>query len=84
MSKENAEEIKALVREVIEVDFIGNGGICMSKFLRVKVELKVEDPLWSGFFLDRKPQLDLWIQFKYERLADICFKCGRLGHCSTL
>ena len=43
--KENAEEIGALVGEVIEVDFIGNGGICMSKFLRVKVELKVEDPL---------------------------------------
>ena len=31
MSKENAEEIKALVEEVIEVDFTGNGGICMSK-----------------------------------------------------
>ncbi|KAK7835153.1 hypothetical protein CFP56_023799 [Quercus suber] len=45
MSKENAEEIGALVKEVIEVDFTGNGGICMSKFLRVKVELKVEDPL---------------------------------------
>ena len=53
--KENAEEIGALVGEVIEVDFIGNGGICMSKFLRVKVELKVEDLLWSGFFLDRNP-----------------------------
>lgn len=80
MSKENAVEIGALVGEVLEVDFTSNGGICMSKFLRVKVELKVEDPLWSGFFLDRKPQSDLWIQFKYERIADICFKCGRFGH----
>ena len=33
----------------------------------------MEDPLWSGFFLDKKPQSNLWIQFKYERLADICF-----------
>ena len=24
--------------------------------------------------------MDLWIQFKYKRLVDICFKCGRLGH----
>lgn len=56
MSKENAVEIGALVGEVLEVDFTSNEGICMSKFLRVKVELKVEDPLWSGFFLDRKPQ----------------------------
>ena len=41
MSKENAEEIGALVGEVIEVDFTANGGICMSKFLRVQVELKI-------------------------------------------
>ena len=53
MSKENVEEIGALVGEVSEVDFTSSGGVCMSKFLRVKVELKVEDPLLSGFFLDR-------------------------------
>ena len=50
MSKGNAEKIGALVGEVLDVDFIGDGKICMSKFLRVKVELKVENPLWSGFF----------------------------------
>ena len=87
MSKENAEEIGAMVGEVLEVDFTGNGGVCMSKFLIVKVEHKVEDPLRSGFFLDRSPQPDLWIQFKYERIADFCYQCGRLGHlkarCST-
>ena len=42
----------------------------MSKFLRVKVELKVEDPLLSGFFLDRNTQPNLWIRFKYERIAN--------------
>lgn len=61
MSKENVEEIAAMVGEVLEVDFTENGGVCMSKFLRVKVEHKVEDPLRSGFFLDRSPQPDLWI-----------------------
>ena len=53
MLKENSEEIGALVGEVLEVDFTCSGGVCMSKFLRVKVELKVEDPLMNGFFLDR-------------------------------
>ncbi|XP_030970768.1 uncharacterized protein LOC115991172 [Quercus lobata] len=80
MSKENAEEIGALVGEVLEVDFTGSGGVCMSKFLRVKVVLKVEDPLLSGFFLDRNTQPNLWIRFKYERIVEFCFKCGRLGH----
>ena len=45
MSKENAEEIRALVGEVLDVDLVGDGKICMSKFLRVKVEIKVENPL---------------------------------------
>ena len=80
MSKENVEEIGALVGKVLEVDFTGNGGVCMSKFIRVKIELKIEDPLWSAFFLDRSPHVDLWIQFKYERVADFCYKCSRLGH----
>nr|POE94975.1 uncharacterized protein CFP56_51131 [Quercus suber] len=80
MSKENVEEVGALVGEVLDVDFTGSGGVCMSKFLRVKVELKVEDPLMSGFFLDRNTQPNLWIRFKYERIAEFCFKCGRLGH----
>ena len=34
MSKENVEEISALVGEVLEVDFIGSGGVCMSKFFK--------------------------------------------------
>ena len=55
MSKENAEEIGTMVGEVLDVDFTGNGGVCMSKFFRVKVGHKVEDSLWSGFFLDRSP-----------------------------
>nr|POE65786.1 hypothetical protein CFP56_38256 [Quercus suber] len=80
MSKENAEEVGTLVGEVLNVDFASSGGVCMSKILRVKVELKVEDPLMSGFFLDRNARPNLWIRFKYERIAEFCFKCGRLGH----
>ena len=78
MLGENAKEIRALVGKVLDVDLMGDGKICMSKFLRVKVEIKVENPLWSGFFLDRKPQPNLWIQFKYERIAEFCFQRGRL------
>ena len=35
MSKENAEDISALVGKVVEVDFTGDGKLCMSQFLRV-------------------------------------------------
>ena len=41
MSKENAEKIGALVGKVVEVDFTGDGKVCISQFLRVKVEFDV-------------------------------------------
>lgn len=66
--------------KVIEVNFSGDDLVCMSRFLRVKVEFEVSKPLESGIFLDRDPLPGIWIQLKYERVADFCFKCGRLGH----
>ena len=80
MSKENAEEIGALVGKVVEVDFTSDGKVCMSQFLRVKVEFEVAKPLKSGFYLDRNPLPELWVRFKYERIAKFCYKCSRLGH----
>ena len=50
MSKENAENIGNLLGKVLEVDFTGDGLVCMSRFLRVKVEFEVSKPLKSGFF----------------------------------
>ena len=80
MSKVNGEEIGALVGKVVEVDFTGDGKLCMSQFLRVKVDFEVAKPLKSGFYLDRSPHPELWVRFKYERIANFCYKCGRLGH----
>ena len=38
------------------------------------MEFEVSKSLKSGFFLDRDPLLDIWIQLKYERVTDFCFK----------
>ena len=40
----------------------------------------LQKPLKSGFYLDRNPPPELWVRFKYERIAEFCYKCGRLGH----
>ena len=59
ISKENAQNIGALLGKVLEVDFSSDGLVCMSRFLRVKVEFEVSKSLKSGFFLDRDPLLDI-------------------------
>ncbi|KAH7863670.1 hypothetical protein Vadar_020526 [Vaccinium darrowii] len=58
-------------------------GFCLARgFLRVRVEINIEHPLPRGFWLRAKTETsrDRWISFKFEKLSDYCYACGRLGH----
>jgi interleukin-1 receptor-associated kinase 1 len=49
------------------------------RFLRLKTSLDLRKPLKKGTkikFQDR----NLWVDFKYERLPNFCFACGKIGH----
>uniref|UniRef100_A0A803Q8E1 RNase H type-1 domain-containing protein n=1 Tax=Cannabis sativa TaxID=3483 RepID=A0A803Q8E1_CANSA len=48
--------------------------------VRFRATVDVHKPLFSGFFLRRKGIKDLWIQYQYEKLPKLCFKCGALSH----
>ncbi|XVF17372.1 hypothetical protein REPUB_Repub10bG0115800 [Reevesia pubescens] len=48
--------------------------------MRMKVVFNVEEPLKIGFTLKRKDKPTTRISFKYERLPDLCYHYGRLGH----
>ncbi|KAK9290065.1 hypothetical protein L1049_008229 [Liquidambar formosana] len=76
----NAAKIGELVGSSPKVDFRSKEALIKSTFLRVQVDLNVHNPLKTGFTLKRQSLPDVWIQFKYERLSDFCYKCGRLCH----
>ncbi|KAF7146204.1 hypothetical protein RHSIM_Rhsim04G0115200 [Rhododendron simsii] len=65
--------------EVIAVEDPGDCGR-MTNFLRVRVWLDVSKPLKKGFFLRRSKEDDIWVRFKYERLSDFCYGCGKVSH----
>lgn len=49
-------------------------------FTRVKVNLDIEKPLPRGIKVRVGKNCTKWVGFKYERLGDFCYYCGRIGH----
>ncbi|KAL3717122.1 hypothetical protein ACJRO7_008666 [Eucalyptus globulus] len=75
---ESIRDIAAKLGEVVEVklDTKGNSN---SKFGKAKVKINLEMPLKTGVLLNLENKR-LWVEFKYERLPNYCYSCGKIGH----
>lgn len=74
-----AKEV-ASVASVIdgEETAMGDGEGC--NFLRVQIAINPMDPLCKGRKIMRRDRSASWVNFKYERLPNIYYWCGRLTH----
>ncbi|XP_042939552.1 uncharacterized protein LOC122274592 [Carya illinoinensis] len=77
---ENAVDIGKVIGKLIKVEVDPIYGLAFRKFIRIKVAIDVTIPLKKGFPLKRFGNKEVWIAFKYEKLVDFCYACGRLGH----
>ena len=49
-------------------------------FMRVLVLINISQPLCWGRVICLEDDKELWVSFKYERLPNLCYWCGRLTH----
>ncbi|XP_040987632.1 uncharacterized protein LOC121235350 [Juglans microcarpa x Juglans regia] len=66
------------VGEVLKVD-TDSSGVCWESFLRIKVMIDLTKPLARGRFLNLGNS-KYWIPFKYEKLPNFCYHCGKIKH----
>lgn len=68
--------------KVEEVD-VGEGGLCVGRFARVRVTRGIDEPLVRCVPLVHEVmQKEVIVVLQYEKLPEFCFVCGRVGHIS--
>lgn len=50
------------------------------RYLRLRILVDLEKPLKRGTIIKNKKGTVYKISFKFERLLDLCYNCGRVGH----
>ncbi|CAL2227508.1 unnamed protein product [Prunus armeniaca] len=58
----------------------GMDGECLGRFLRIRVRVDVSKPLRQGKKMLPPSGNTVFVEFRYERLPEFCFCCGRVGH----
>ncbi|KAJ4845172.1 hypothetical protein Tsubulata_013692 [Turnera subulata] len=48
--------------------------------IRARVEIETDIPLIPGVACLDQAGREIWIKFKYERLGELCIRCGRITH----
>ncbi|KAJ4825555.1 hypothetical protein Tsubulata_036163 [Turnera subulata] len=49
-------------------------------FKRARVEIETDMPIIPGVACLDQAGREIWIKFKYERLGELCIRCGRITH----
>jgi hypothetical protein len=81
MNKVYGKLIGNWVGKYISVD-VDQDGIAWGKDLRIRVEIRVDQPLPRGVSMKEREddKEGTWFEIKYERIPHFCFECGCIVH----
>lgn len=80
MNARNAEKILNHMGELEEIENMFVEGQIVRQFVRAKIRINVLQPLSTGFWVPCRNLPKVWVNLKYEKLQDMCFNCGVIGH----
>lgn len=78
LSLENAKHAASSIGICLEID--SETEMHKRGYIRMRVEVVVNVPLSAGFWWRDNSGKERWAHVKYERLSDLCYGCGTLGH----
>ncbi|XP_065628224.1 uncharacterized protein At4g02000-like [Quercus suber] len=79
MTRETGMEIGAKIGMVLDID-VPENGVQWGKFLRVRIRFDATKKLVRGKRVSIEGGESRWVFFKYERLPNFCYRCGKLDH----
>ncbi|KAF2310953.1 hypothetical protein GH714_018742 [Hevea brasiliensis] len=79
MTRQNAKQIASIFGGLLESDFAEDCDVSIGACLRIKVNIDVTKPLIESFTNKKASKMER-VQFRYERLLDVCYMCGLFGH----
>ncbi|KAL5557420.1 hypothetical protein UlMin_039656 [Ulmus minor] len=79
LSEENIRQIVNSTGDVLEINFDSAKASFWGNFIQFKVEINVDRAICPSRFVPGEGKAK-WVQFKFEKLPFMCFKCGMIGH----
>jgi hypothetical protein len=77
-TKAMGESLGSLMGKVESSEFYEYPG--KKVIIKIKVHIDVHKPIPSGIHVGNPKDGSTWIDYRYEKLPLVCFKCGLVGH----